>query len=110
MLLDQAGRLPGNAGQRKHAPAIGRPLCKANRTLGKKATPFQRRKGATDSEKTGSRGSQIIVRVGRQRTVLAAETDPATERPPGVLQVETKFLRLRQPAALGDRIDGWRVC
>jgi hypothetical protein len=25
-------------------------------------------------------------------------------------EVETKFLRLRKPAALGDRIDGWRVC
>src|SRR6266446_5243005 len=26
------------------------------------------------------------------------------------MSVQTKFLRLRQPAALGDRIDGWRVC
>ena len=25
-------------------------------------------------------------------------------------EVETKFLRLRKPAALGDRFDGWRVC
>jgi hypothetical protein len=25
-------------------------------------------------------------------------------------EVETKFLRLRKPAVLGDRIDGWRVC
>jgi hypothetical protein len=24
--------------------------------------------------------------------------------------VETKFLRLRQPVALGFEIDGWRVC
>jgi len=24
--------------------------------------------------------------------------------------IETKFLRLRNPVALGDRIDGWRVC
>jgi hypothetical protein len=24
--------------------------------------------------------------------------------------VETKFLRLNQPAAMGQRIDGWRVC
>jgi hypothetical protein len=73
----------------------------------------------TDSEKAASRGSRIIVRVGRQRyaidisfatTVLATETDPAAERPPRVPQMETKFLRLRQPATLGDRIDGWRVC
>ena len=61
-----------------------------------------------------SRGSRIIVRVGRQRyaidlscaaTALAGETDPAAERPLRVLQVETKFLRLRRPAMLGDRID-----
>jgi hypothetical protein len=26
------------------------------------------------------------------------------------MEVETKFLRLFKPAALGDRIDGWRVC
>jgi hypothetical protein len=26
------------------------------------------------------------------------------------LQVQTRFLRLREPAVVGDRIDGWRVC
>jgi hypothetical protein len=26
------------------------------------------------------------------------------------MEAETKFLRLFEPAALGDRIDGWRVC
>jgi len=26
------------------------------------------------------------------------------------MSIQTKFLRLRQPAALDDRIDGWRVC
>ena len=26
------------------------------------------------------------------------------------MQVETKFLRLCQPATLGEQIDGWRVC
>ena len=26
------------------------------------------------------------------------------------MQVETKFLRLSQPVALGFEIDGWRVC
>jgi hypothetical protein len=25
-------------------------------------------------------------------------------------EVETKFLRLRKPVALGDRVAGWRVC
>jgi hypothetical protein len=28
----------------------------------------------------------------------------------GAMEVETKFLRLFKPVALGDRIDGWRVC
>jgi hypothetical protein len=26
------------------------------------------------------------------------------------MEIETKFLRLLKPVALGDRIDGWRVC
>ena len=26
------------------------------------------------------------------------------------MPVETKFLRLYQPATLGEQIDGWRVC
>jgi hypothetical protein len=26
------------------------------------------------------------------------------------MEVETKVLRLFKPAAVGDRIDGWRVC
>jgi len=26
------------------------------------------------------------------------------------MRIETKFVRLRQPVTLGDRIDGWRVC
>lgn len=26
------------------------------------------------------------------------------------MQVETKFVRLRNPAKIGDHIDGWRVC
>ena len=26
------------------------------------------------------------------------------------MQPETKFLRLRQPATIGDQLDGWRVC
>lgn len=26
------------------------------------------------------------------------------------MTLQTKFLRLRRPVALGDEIDGWRVC
>jgi hypothetical protein len=74
--------------------------------MGKNVIQFRRRKGATDSEKAASSGSQIMVRVGKQRYAI----NLAAERKPLVRQVETKFLRLRQPATLGDRIDGWRVC
>jgi len=28
----------------------------------------------------------------------------------GAMEVETKFLRVFRPLAIGDRIDGWRVC
>jgi hypothetical protein len=27
-----------------------------------------------------------------------------------VIDIRTKFLRLRKPVGLGDRIEGWRVC
>ena len=26
------------------------------------------------------------------------------------MEIETKFLRVFRPVAIGDRIDGWRVC
>jgi hypothetical protein len=26
------------------------------------------------------------------------------------MEIETRFLRLTKPTALGERIDGWRVC
>lgn len=26
------------------------------------------------------------------------------------MQIETKYLRLRNPVALGEQIEGWRVC
>lgn len=48
--------------------------------------------------------------VSRAATALAAEIDPVAERQPRIQQVKTKFLRLRQLATLGHRIDGWRVC
>lgn len=62
------------------------------------------RTGAIDSEEAASHGSPIMVRVGKRAgyaieiscaaTALAAEAGPTAERPPRVLQVETKFLRL----------------
>jgi hypothetical protein len=38
--------------------------------VGKNVIPFRRRKGARDSEKVASRGSRIIVRVGRRRYAI----------------------------------------
>jgi hypothetical protein len=61
-----------------------------------------------------------MIHVGGQRYVLnvpwqadGGPPDPALAASPNrfeELQVQTRFLRLRQPAGLGDRIDGWRVC
>jgi hypothetical protein len=64
--------------------------------MGKNVIPIRRRKGATDTEKAASRGSRIMVRVGKQRYAI----DIAAERKPRVQQMERKFLRLRQPATL----------
>ena len=59
------------------------------------------------------RQSRVAIRLGKQRyalditcqaSVLPPEPEPASRL------IETKLLRLRQPATLGDRIDGWRVC
>ncbi len=32
------------------------------------------------------------------------------KKEPNTMQIETKYLRLRKPAALGEQIAGWRVC
>ena len=39
----------------------------------------------------------------------AAEFGKRITLAPGT-EIQTKFLRLRSPACLGDRIEGWRVC
>jgi hypothetical protein len=28
----------------------------------------------------------------------------------GLMSIETKYLHLREPAKLGEQIDGWRIC
>jgi hypothetical protein len=64
--------------------------------MGKNVIPFRRRKGATDSEKAASRGSRIMVRVGKQHyafdikcqaSILPQEPEPASRL------IETKFRR-----------------
>src|SRR5215469_11117782 len=47
---------------------------------------------------------QHLPYIRRDRSAAPAETDPTAERQPRVLEVETKFLRLRQPVTLGERI------
>ena len=54
-----------------------------------------------------------MLRVRKERyelNITCQARNLAPEPPPVSRLVETKFLRLRKPAALGDQIDGWRVC
>jgi hypothetical protein len=85
----------------------------------KKVVPFPPL-SATASGPAIQKRSQILIQVGAQRYTLnipsvATPAQPQStaavkpDRLPAV-QVETRFVRLRQAAELGDRIDGWRVC
>src|ERR1035441_4031297 len=84
----------------------------------KKVIPFPPRK-ATNYRPVIPARSPITVQVGAQRytlnmpcegVALPPEPVPPTKGRIEHLQVQTRFLRLCQPAGLGDRIDGWRVC
>ena len=85
----------------------------------KKVIPFPPRKAA-DSRPVTEAHSRITIHVGAQRYTLnipgkgvALSPEPVRSPTKGrleQLQVQTRFLRLCQPAGLGDRIDGWRVC
>ena len=59
--------------------------------------------------------SRVNVRVGTQNyaidiTAQASILPSEPPRPAQQLRVETRYLRLGKPVALGARIDGWRVC
>jgi hypothetical protein len=68
--------------------------------------------------KTHQAASRITIHVGtRQYTIDVPDTVATPSRGQSKskgrieeLEVRTRVLRLREPAALGDRIDGWRVC
>jgi len=84
-------------------------------TCEKKVIPFPPRKVAPSRPVTNMH-SRITVRVGTRQYTLDIPC-PGVAVPPAAnkgklerLQVQTRFLRLSQPAGLGDRIDGWRVC
>jgi hypothetical protein len=55
----------------------------------------------------------VTIRLGKRRYDLDI-TCPASVSPhetaPASGLIKTKFIRLRQPVALGEYIDGWRVC
>ena len=85
----------------------------------KKVIPFPSRKVAPSRPVTQGH-SRIMIQVGAQRYAMnvpckatALPPEPAPPTTPNrleELQVQTRFLRLRHPVGLGDRIDGWRVC
>ena len=77
----------------------------------KKVVPLPRR--PTPTKTIPEQQPRVAIRLGKQRyalditcqaSILPPEPEPARRL------IETKFLRLRQPATLADRIDGWRVC
>ena len=84
--------------------------------MAKRVIPFPR---CSAPPPVAEHRSQIVVHVGAQRfalniactaSALPSESEVPARRQPEELKVETRFLSLRKPAALGDRIDGWRVC
>ena len=83
----------------------------------KKVIPFPPRKAANSRPVTEG-NSPIAIHVGAHRYSLNIP-GAATAVPPEPvlaatqleqLQVQTRFFGLCQPAELGDRIEGWRVC
>ena len=82
--------------------------------MGKNVIPFPRRQGVPDAAMTAGSRSRVTVRVGRQQYVIDISCtatalppdDLAADHRPAVPQVETKFLRLRNPAKLGES-DRW---
>ena len=57
------------------------------------------------------RQSRVAIRLGKQRYALDIKCPPSTLPPePAHCLIATKFLHLRQPVALGECIEGWRVC
>lgn len=85
----------------------------------KKVIPFPARQAAHSRPATDGH-SRITIQVGAQRYAIdipgsavalpPAPVPAATSGRLEQLQVQTCFRRLGQPAAVGDRIDGWRVC
>jgi hypothetical protein len=78
----------------------------------KKVLDFPKREGKPSEVSTVPHHSRITLQIGAQRFALDISCR-ATRLPSDTATspvIETKFLHLRQPVALGHRIDGWRVC
>ena len=84
--------------------------------MSNRVIPFARRSAPPPA---AEHRSQIVVHVGAQRfalniactaSALPSESVVPARWEPEELKVENRFLSLRKPAKLGDRIDGWRVC
>jgi hypothetical protein len=80
--------------------------------MAKKVVPLPPRP-TTPAKTISERQSRVTIRLGKQRYALditcKASVLPHEPGPASGL-IKTKFIRLRQPVALGERIDGWRVC
>jgi hypothetical protein len=86
--------------------------------MAKKVTPFPAHSvprppaAVSQSRVTFQIGSQrYAIDISYKATAVASTTK--TKSPPSCgtgLLVQTRYLRLRKSAALGDCIDGWRVC
>jgi hypothetical protein len=85
--------------------------------MAKKVTPFPAR-AVPQTQVAAESQSRVTIQIGSQRYAVdisckATAVASTTSSPPSCgtgLLVQTRFLRLRKSAALGDRIDGWRVC
>ena len=78
----------------------------------KKVVPLPPRR-ATPMKTVSERQSRIVIRLGKQRYALDITCQASIlppEPPPASRLAETKFIRLRKPVALGECIDGRRVC
>ena len=78
----------------------------------KKVIDFPKPERTAPEVNTMGHQSRIMLHVGGQRFALDISCKASrllSDIAPSIV-IETKFLHLRQPAALGDRIDGWRVC
>ena len=85
--------------------------------MAKKLTPFPPRRVNQPDESTKS-PARVTIQVASQQYAVdisckLTEVRPQAARPTSQhhgLLVQTRYLRLRRVVALGDLIDGWRVC